>query len=118
MHSQLNQHVIFAQSQTPGPGAWFWSVEAGATPKLRYLPRVFERFLHDPAGEFMVAELEGRLAACAKFSLMPEGSAWLETLRVLPEFQGRGLGKMMYQRFFELARRQNTPVMRMYTGVE
>lgn len=93
------------------------AVEAGATPKLRYLDRVFDLFLSDPTGEFMIAEIDGRAVGCAKFTVMPDRSAWLETLRVAPDFQGRGLGKLMYQRFFELARRDGLAAMRMYTGI-
>lgn len=92
-------------------------VEAGATPKLRYLPVVYDQFLADRTGEFMVAEIDRAVVGCGKFSLMPDGSAWLESLRVLPEYQGLGLGKRMYERFFELARQKKASALRMYTGL-
>jgi GNAT superfamily N-acetyltransferase len=92
-------------------------IEAGATPKLRYLPWVFEEFVSDVEGDFLVAEADGQAAACGKFTLMPDGSAWLETLRVLPEYQGLGIGKRMYERFFKLARKKQVRTMGMYTGV-
>ena len=47
---------------------------------------------------------------------MPDGSVWLEALRVSPEVQGQGVGKRFYQRF-ELAKLRSVNTMRMYTGV-
>lgn len=92
-------------------------VEARTMPNWRYLPQVFDLFMAD-AGEFSVAEVDGEVVACGKFTPMVDGSAWLETLRVVPDFQGRGIGKRLYERFFEQARAAGIPVMRMYTGVE
>lgn len=94
-------------------------VEGKSTPNLSYLPAVYELFMADaPLGEFMLVEEQGVVLGCAKYTLFPDGSAWLETLRVTPQAQGRGLGKRMYERFFELAREQGVPTMRMYTGIE
>jgi N-acetylglutamate synthase-like GNAT family acetyltransferase len=93
-------------------------VEHGSTPNLSYVPHVFDQFVSDDVGEFIVAEADGEVVACGKFTVVPDGSAWLETLRVLPQFQGYGIGKCFYQRFFEIARRLGITTMRMYTGVE
>lgn len=92
-------------------------VERKSTPGLVYLPHVFEQFLNDAEGEFLAGEVDGTLAGCAKFTRLPDGSAWLETLRVIPERQGLGVGKQFYQRFFEIARSRQITTMRMYTGV-
>lgn len=92
-------------------------VEAKSTPGLRYLGRVFELFVNDNVGELIVAELHGVIVACGKFTVVPDGSAWLEALRVTPECQGLGLGKLFYQRFFELAREKGITTMRMYTNI-
>lgn len=93
-------------------------VEAKSTPNLRYVPQVFEEFMAHPRGEFSVAEVDGELAACAKFSALPDNSAWLETLRVTPERQGLGVGKRLYEHFFAIAQREGISTMRMYTGVK
>jgi ribosomal-protein-alanine N-acetyltransferase len=93
-------------------------VESLATRNLQYLPSVFSEFALDRDGDFSVAEVDGRIAGCAKFTVLPDGSAWLEALRVMPEFQGQGLGKAFYRRFFEMARPKGIKVMRMYTGVK
>ncbi len=86
-------------------------------PGLQYLPRVFDAFVADETGELCVAEIDGAIVGCGKFTLVPDGSAWLETLRVIPAYQGLGVGKRLYERFFELAERTGSPTLRMYTGL-
>ncbi len=93
------------------------AVEAGSTPGLRYVARVFDDFVSDEIGEFSVAEIDDQVVACGKFTLLPDHSAWLETLRVQPAYQGKGAGKRLYERFFEVARRAGVTTLRMYTGV-
>ncbi len=95
-----------------------FAVEAKSTPGLRYLPHVFEQFLADERGEFLVAEMAGAVVACGKFTVVPDGSAWLETLRVIPERQGLGIGKRFYARFFTIAAHEGVTTMRMYTGTQ
>ena len=67
--------------------------------------------------EFLIAEINGQAVGIANFSVLPDRSAWLETLRVIPEFQGQGVGKRFYERFFEIARQKKIKTMRMYTGL-
>ncbi|HIH88985.1 TPA: GNAT family N-acetyltransferase [Candidatus Bathyarchaeota archaeon] len=93
--------------------AW---VESKSTPNLRYTPYVYEEFLSD-GGEFSVEELDGELVACGKYTPLPDGSAWIETLRVIPEKQGLGLGKKLYDHWIMLAETQKVKALRMYTGV-
>jgi GNAT superfamily N-acetyltransferase len=83
-------------------------VESKSTPNLSYVPDVFET---------CVAEVDGEVVGCGKFTVVPDGSAWLETLRVIPERQGIGVGKRFYERWLEMAPRLGVPTMRMYTGV-
>lgn len=92
-------------------------IEASATPNLRYLHVMFEHWVHDQLGELSVAVMDGILVGVAKFTILPDGSAWLEALRVSSEAQGQGVGKRFYQRFFELAQERQVSTMRMYTGV-
>ena len=92
-------------------------VESKASPNLSYAGAVWGLFTSDEVGEFGVAEADGEVVACGKFSVLPDGSAWLETLRVIPEYQGIGIGKRFYERFYDLARSRGVPTMRMYTGL-
>jgi len=101
------------------PADWekvLW-VESRSMPTHRYLPYVFDMFVDEKVGEFSVEELNGELVACGKYTIVPDGSAWLETLRVIPERQGLGLGKLLYEHWLELARAQRVKAMRMYTGI-
>jgi GNAT superfamily N-acetyltransferase len=91
-------------------------VESKATPNLNYVGEVWDLFISDEVGEFSVAEADGEVVACGKFTVVPDGTAWLETLRVIPEYQGLGIGKRFYERFYELARSRGVPTMRMYTS--
>lgn len=54
-------------------------------------------------GGFMAGEIDGTIFGCYKITLMPGGVAWLEGLRVLPSFRGRGLGRMLAEDSFEKA---------------
>jgi len=94
------------------------AVEAGATPNLSYVDNVFDLFLDDKGGEFTVAEIDGKVVACGKMTILPDGSAWLETIRVLPDCQGHGIGKRFYQRFIDIAHAQQIRTLRMYTGIQ
>lgn len=91
-------------------------VERQSTPNLQYLPDVFELFKNDEQGQFFLAELNSEPIACAKFTLLANNSAWLETVRVKPKYQGLGVGKKLYQHFFKLAKEKSIGTMRMYTG--
>jgi N-acetylglutamate synthase-like GNAT family acetyltransferase len=92
-------------------------VESKSTPNLRYIPYVFDMFVSDDKGEFSVAEIDGEIIGCGKFTVLPDRSAWLETLRVIPTKQGLGVGKRFYERFYDIAHRLGIRTMRMYTGV-
>ncbi|MEO6060337.1 MAG: GNAT family N-acetyltransferase [Thermoflexales bacterium] len=113
----MNPNTITVRPARPDDLDAIIAVEAGSTPGLRYVARVFDDFVSDEAGEFSVAEIDGQIIACGKFSLMPDHSAWLETVRVLPACQGLGVGKRLYERFFEVAWREHVSTMRMYTGL-
>ncbi len=93
------------------------NVEKQSTPNLQYLTDVFDLFINDKQGNFFLAELNSQIIACAKFTVLPNDSAWLETLRVIPGYQGLGVGKKLYQHFFTLAQNKAIATMRMYTGL-
>ena len=93
------------------------AVEKRSTPNLHYLGRVFDLFLSHSRGEFTVCEIDGEVVACAKLTVLPDGSAWLESIRVIPERQGLGVGKRFYENYFDIAQREGIKTLRMYTGV-
>jgi hypothetical protein len=66
-------------------------VESKSTPNLSYVPHVWDTFLNDADGDWSVAELDGEVVGCGKYSVLPDG-------------------------WFRLARSQGVKTMRMYTG--
>ena len=93
-------------------------VESLSTPSLSYVPFVWDMFINDLKGDWSVEEVDGEVVACGKYSILPDGSAWLETLRVIPERQGIGLGKRLYEHWLKLSKEKGVKTMRMYTGVK
>ena len=74
-------------------------------------------FINDLEGDWSVEEVDGEVVACGKYSILPDSSAWLETLRVIPQKQGIGLGKRLYEHWLKLSELKGVKTMRMYTGV-
>ncbi len=109
--------TIIVRKTIPADRQALIHVESLSTPGLSYVDSVFDLFLNDADGEFLTGEVDGRVAACGKFTTLPDRTAWLETLRVMPECQGMGIGKRFYERFFELAAEKHLTAMRMYTGL-
>ena len=62
-----------------------------------YLPFVFTNWLADAGGEFYVATLGGQLIGTGKLSCFADDEWWLEGLRVHPDFQGRGIGRLLFR---------------------
>ncbi|MCW4050325.1 MAG: GNAT family N-acetyltransferase [Candidatus Bathyarchaeota archaeon] len=93
-------------------------VESLSTPNLSYVQYVWDMFLNDKTGDWSVEEVDGEIFACGKYSILPDGSAWLETLRVIPARQGIGLGKRLYEHWLKLSKEKGVKTMRMYTGVK
>lgn len=92
------------------------AAEMKAIRGLRYLNDVWDQFYQDQSGELLVGEVDGQVVAVGKYTLLCDGSAWLETLRVDPQFQGRGIGKAFYTRFLQHAAFQGVRSLGMYTG--
>ena len=58
-----------------------------------------------------------KMVGIGRFSVLPDGSGWLETLRVTPEYQRKGIGRKIYEKYVELAQINHCPSMAMFTGV-
>jgi GNAT superfamily N-acetyltransferase len=108
--------IIIRKARQEDKEKVFW-VESLSTPNLSYLPHVWDMFINDKEGDWSVEEIDGEVVACGKYSILPDGSAWLETLRVIPERHGLGLGKRFYEHWLRLSKGKGVKIMRMYTGV-
>jgi len=67
-----------------------------------YLPRVWDRWLADPDGAFLVAELDGRPVGTDKITVLSPGEVWLEGLRVDPDHHGRGIALAINRKAMEV----------------
>lgn len=66
-----------------------------------YLEKAAETWFNDSG--FMVGEISGRVVACGKITELPGKVAWLEGLRVHPDFRGKGFGRIMSERVLQEA---------------
>ena len=112
----VNPEIVLRRARQEDREKVVW-VESLSTPNLSYVPHVWDMFLDDTEGDWTVAEIEGEVIGCGKYSILPDGSAWLETLRVVPHRQGLGVGKRLYEHWLEASREKGVKTMRMYTGV-
>ena len=112
----VNPGIVLRRARPEDRDKVIW-VESLSTPNLSYVPQVWDTFLGDEAGDWTVAEIDGEVVGCGKYTLLPDGSAWLETLRVVPQRQGLGVGKRLYEYWLRLSREKGVETMRMYTGV-
>ncbi len=74
-------------------------------------------------GEMIVAEIpdlpaddSNRTIGMGQYSVMPDGSGWLECLRILPEYQRTGAGRQIYERYQQLWSETDAPHVAMFTG--
>lgn len=92
-------------------------VERAAMGKHLYLEDVAEYYT-GTKGEFTLALMEDQIVGMGKLTVLFDGSAWLELLRVHPDFQRRGVGAKIYTRYLEQAAAFGCPDIRMYTGAK
>ncbi|MBQ4342480.1 MAG: GNAT family N-acetyltransferase [Erysipelotrichaceae bacterium] len=67
-------------------------------------------------GEMILAIEDELPVGMGQYSVLPDGSGWLEILRVHKDYQRKGAGRSIYQRYHELAKSTKAPSMAMFTG--
>ena len=60
-----------------------------------YIKYVFDEWISDKNSIFLSAELDGRVVGILRMRFLPDGSGWLEGLRVDPNFRRRGIASEM-----------------------
>lgn len=60
-----------------------------------YIPKVWEKWLADPDGAFVVATIEERVVGLAKLTRKGPAEWWFEGLRVDPAYRQRGVARAM-----------------------
>ncbi len=80
-----------------------------------YIPKVFDEWIEDNG--FYKGIAEGRIVAVDKYTRIERDVIWLEGLRVHPDYQGRGYGKEMVEKFLELIeKKEDFSYLRFMTG--
>ncbi len=93
-------------------------IEESAIPGYGYL-YVNRHFYFDGVenrGEMVLAELDGAPMGMGQYSVLPDGSGWLEILRVDRPHQRMGAGRAIYRRYLQLAEETGAPSVAMFTG--
>ena len=93
-------------------------VEEAAMKGGGYLRDVSPLFLGDTVGPLLGAYRDGELVGIAKYTVLPDHTAWLETLRVTPAHQRQGVGRRLYEEFQALSKEKGVESMAMYTGLK
>ncbi len=85
-----------------------------------YIEYVYDDWLHDRTGRFIVAEdtTTGAIAAIDKLTMLSPAEAWFEGLRVNPDYRGRGLAPWLQHYMIGQARRLGARTIRFLTFIE
>jgi RimJ/RimL family protein N-acetyltransferase len=81
-----------------------------------FIPRVWNRWISDRAGRFIVAELDGVPVGTARIRDFGNGEIWLEGLRVDPRHRGKGVARAISLEVLRALRRMHPRAVRYCTG--
>jgi len=60
-----------------------------------YIKYVWDEWLRDPSGKLFVAEVNNKPVGILHVKFLPDGCAWLEGLRIHPQFRRRGIASKL-----------------------
>jgi GNAT superfamily N-acetyltransferase len=83
-----------------------------------YVPFQWQRWLDDRAGYLCVADWNDNVVGLQHTTVQPDGTAWMEGIRVEEAMRGRGVGAAMLHHSLEWARSADCPVARLSTSSE
>lgn len=92
-------------------------VEVGTMGDYTYLQSAWH-YYHTTPGKLVCALDGDYMLGIGRLSVLPDGSGWLECLRVLPQYQGQGAGKQIYSECLRLAEQYHCPSIAMYTSTQ
>ena len=92
-------------------------VEEETLPNSCYLRDNSAYFLEQTRGELTIVYDGDTPVGVGKLSILPDGSGWLETLRVRQAWQGQGVGKTLYRHWLAQRETYGCHALRMFTGV-
>lgn len=83
-----------------------------------YVPRVWATWLSDHAGVLLVATAGGKMVGFQHVDIHPDGTAWLEGIRVLEEMQGAGIATRLLSAGLDWARVGGLSAARLCTSTD
>lgn len=83
-----------------------------------YLPNIYEKWVKDKKGEFTIAELDGDVIGCAKFTALRDNEYWLEGIRVNEKYRGLGIGKKITSYYLDKAKNTGYKSLALSTYIE
>ncbi|MCO5066156.1 MAG: GNAT family N-acetyltransferase [Rhizobiaceae bacterium] len=109
-----NSFIAWCRSRY-GENAWF--VDRYYTPQqwaalLDSLPRIHAA----PAGEILVARLNGKVVGCVMMQRINDSTCEMKRMFVGPEGRGSGLGRRLAENIVRLAAERGYAIMRLDTG--
>jgi GNAT superfamily N-acetyltransferase len=81
-----------------------------------YIPKIWEEWLSDQEGVLLVALWEGKPVSVVRASFYTPGEAWLEGMRVDPDYQGRGIATAVFTELMEAVKKRGARVARLLTS--
>jgi len=81
-----------------------------------FIPKVWQRWISDKAGRFIVADLGGAPVGTAKITDFGGGEVWLEGLRVDPKHRGKGIARAINIEVLRTLGRMRPRAVRYCTG--
>lgn len=80
-----------------------------------YYKKNISIFKEEIEGDLIVAYDEDYPIGMGRFSYHPDGSMWLETVRVRPDYQRKKIGTGIYEKYLQIAKDNNIKTIRLYT---
>lgn len=80
-----------------------------------YIPGVWDEWLADTRAKMFVIEVDGTQVGMDRMRFLPDGSGWLEGVRIHPDYRGRGLASMLGIHSMKAGARNGVAVYRLAT---
>lgn len=83
-----------------------------------YIPERWDDWLHGTRGQLLVAELGGQQVGLMHVQLLEDGAAWIEGVRVHPDFRRRGIATALNAAGRAYAISESCKALRLATGAD
>src|SRR5216110_2423172 len=83
-----------------------------------YIERVWDNWLHNPAGRLFVATVDARPVGISHMRMLSSTEVWLEGMRIDPEYRRMGLARALNQVMLVEAMRRGATLVRLIVEAE